>query len=169
MDITEGDPPIASRGRVDTTDPNPPGSVRSKERPSPPDRSVAVRWTEKLASAGYSPVPSYFLKNYHRLRPHAGADGLTSTEAMIILQIMDFRWDARAPFPTVTTIAKQMGLQARTVRAAIARMESLKYIRRQLAANGGPNRYHFDGLFAALDALYDEDVKKADEQKKEGA
>lgn len=124
-------------------------------------RSVEVRWTARLAKS-FCPVSSYFLANYHRLRPHEQAKGLTSTEAMVLIQIMDHRWDERAPFPAMKTLAQRMGLAARTIRAAIKNLEDLGYIRRERSIWGGPNRYHFKGLFEALEKLMDEDAAKRD-------
>lgn len=126
-------------------------------------RKMADRWTPKLARSGFCPVSSYFLANYHRLKPHPGAEGLSSTEAMVLIQILDFKWDSKMPFPTISTLATRMGLAPRTVRAAIARVEALGYVERVLAPNGGPNRYKFDGLFKALEAMYDQDLEAADD------
>lgn len=120
------------------------------------DRSVAARWTPRLAENHFTAVSAVFLENLQRLRPHDGARGLNPTEAMVIIQLMSFKWDARAPFPALTTIADRLGLAPRTVRATVKRLEELGYIRREASTFGGTNRYHFDGLFRALEALLDE-------------
>ncbi|MGA7124403.1 MAG: hypothetical protein WBY94_30150 [Polyangiaceae bacterium] len=36
---------------------------------------------------------------------------INSTEAMLVIQLHDFKWDARAPYPTVRTLAERMGLR----------------------------------------------------------
>lgn len=76
---------------------------------------------------------------------------MTSTEAMLIIQILDHKWDSRAPFPTIKTLALRMGLSTRMIRAALKNLEDGGYIKREPLPNGGPNRYHFDGLFTALE------------------
>jgi hypothetical protein len=122
---------------------------------------VEVRLTPKLAN-GFCAVPSILIQGAHRLRPHEGAQGLTPTEVLILIHLLDRKWDARMPFPAITTVAEQMGLKPRTVRGAIQRLEKLGYLKRLPMMNGGPNRYDLSGLFAVLEKLMDEDVAKAD-------
>ena len=111
---------------------------------------VDQRWSPALAKK-FCPVSSIFLEHYHELAPVPGGRGMTSTEAMLIIQILDYKWDSRAPFPTVKTLAKRMGLSARMIRTALKNLEDGQYIRREPFPNGGPNRYHFEGLFTALE------------------
>lgn len=124
------------------------------------DYSISKRWTPLLGRR-FCAVSSAFLEHYHELRPHPGARGLTSTEAMLVVQLFDFKWDERAPFPTVRKLASRMGITPRAVRAALKSLEDSKYIKRDPMPDGGPNRYHFDGLFAALEALLQEKAKEA--------
>lgn len=122
---------------------------------------IAKRLTSRLAN-GYCAVPSILIRGAHRLRPHEGARGLNTTEVMVLIHLLDRKWDDRMPFPALTTIAAAMGLKARSVRAAVKRLEDLHYIRRHPMPNGGPNRYDLSGLFAALEKLLDEDVEKSE-------
>jgi hypothetical protein len=119
--------------------------------------TIEARWTKRLA-AQFCPVSSYFLANYHRLKPHPQGRSLNSTEAMLIVHLVDHKWDDRAPFPTVGTLAKRMSLSARGVRNALQMLESAGYVRREASATGGPNRYHLQGLFSALEELMAADV-----------
>jgi len=82
---------------------------------------------------------------------------------------MSHKWDSRAPFPALTTIAERIGLDVRTVRASVKRLEDLGYLRREPAPYGGPNRYHLEGLFRALEQLIDEDAKAEAASSKEAA
>jgi DNA-binding MarR family transcriptional regulator len=125
-------------------------------KPKPIDRSMAARWTPALAAAPFTPVPAVMLENLQRLRPHDGARGLNCTETMVLLQLLSFKWDVRAPWPSLATIADRLGLKVRTVRATLQRLEELKYVRRERSAYGGTNRFHLDGLFAALEKLLEE-------------
>ena len=131
-------------------------SIAAPPGPPSPDRSVAARWTARLAER-YTPISEVFLHNLHRLRRHPNERGLNPTETLIIIQIMSHKWDGRAPFPALTSIAERMSLDVRTVRASVKRLENLGYLRREPSLNGGPNAYHLDGLFRALEALQDED------------
>jgi DNA-binding FadR family transcriptional regulator len=96
----------------------------------------------------------------HRLRPHNQAQGLTSLEAMVIVQIVSHKWDERAPFPALGTIAERLSVSRRTIRGALERLEDFGYVRREFSSTGGTNRYHFDGLVRALESLIAEDARK---------
>src|SRR5579872_6120930 len=76
----------------------------------PPDgntvsgRSIAVRWgSSRLFDEGFLGVPAAFLKYYTLLE-------LTAGEAMFVLQLMSFKWNEQAPFPSYKTLAQRMGI-----------------------------------------------------------
>ena len=127
-----------------------------------PDRRPEVRWGQKLGSR-FTPVSQFFLHNYYRLRPHEGARGLSSTEVMVLIHLMDHKWDTRDPFPTLTLIAKRMDMKVRNVRDTVKRLEDLGYLTRIPSTNGGPNRYALNGLIVALEKLMAEDIAKTDD------
>ena len=77
---------------------------------------------------------------------------------MVIIHLVDHKWDERAPFPTVRTLATRMSLSVRGVRNALQTLESNGYVRREASATGGPNRYHLQGLFEALEQMMASDV-----------
>lgn len=118
--------------------------------------SVQARWSEKLGKH-FCPVSSYFLANYHRLRPFEAARGLNSSEAMLLIHILDHKWTEKAPWPAVGTLARRMGITPRAVRMLLKSLEESKYIRRELRSNGRTTLYHLDGLQRALEKLFDED------------
>jgi DNA-binding transcriptional ArsR family regulator len=124
---------------------------------------VAKRWTNRLG-AHFCPVSTFFLENYHRLAAAPGQPGLNSTEAMLVIHLVDFKWDERDPFPTVGTLATRMGLTPRHVRDTLKSLQERGYVDRIPGASGGRNRYDLRGLFDALEALMDADVQKRDEQ-----
>ncbi|MBI5078833.1 helix-turn-helix domain-containing protein [Candidatus Saganbacteria bacterium] len=129
---------------------------------------IALRWSEKLVKQ-FTPVSDYFLANYHRLKNDRGTETpLRSTEAMLIIQIMRYKWDARAPYPTLGKLAKQMGISTRSVRANLKSLEDLGFIRRERNMYGGPNHYHFDGLIQALEKMLAADEAEADRAEMEG-
>lgn len=126
---------------------------------TPTDRSVAARWTARLG-ARFCPVSSYFLANYHRLEPpHVKA--LHPTEVLTIIHLLDFKWDERAPWPTVGTLAERMGLSSRAVRDATKSLEDRGLLRRAQKYDGGPNTYDLRQLFERLESMMDDDDAKA--------
>ena len=124
--------------------------------------SVEMRWTPRLAKQ-FCPVSSYFLANYARLKPHPNARGLTSSEAMFIIQLMDFKWDERMPYPTMNTLAERLGVGRRSARKTASNLVEQGYLNR-VEMPYGPNRYDLEPLFKALESLMDEDIKKHDEE-----
>jgi DNA-binding MarR family transcriptional regulator len=126
---------------------------------SPPEksgRSVSERWTPALAKH-WTPVSSFFLENYHRL-PLTKGGGLTSSEAMLLIHLIDYKWTDEAPWPSVAALAKRMDITRRAVRLSLAKLEE-KGLLRRVAAPGRnrSNRYVLDGLFAQLEALLAQD------------
>lgn len=110
-----------------------------------PDRSFTARWKHgELFARGYLPVPAQFLFHYAKLKPQ-----LTATEAMFVLQLMSFKWDANHPFPSCSTIAKRMGVTDKMVRRYAKSLEEKQYLVRN-QRNGRSNTYDLTPLFNAL-------------------
>lgn len=135
----------------------------SSFRVTPATSSVGKRWTERLGTP-FCAVSSYFLEHYHRLASEPGQRGLSSTEAMLVIQLMAYKWDERDPYPTVGTLAKRMGLTPRHVRDTLKTLQERGYVARVPRERGGANRYDLSGLFKALEAMMDADVQKRDEK-----
>lgn len=68
-------------------------------------------------------------------------------------QLLSHKWDARLPYPALTTIAGRMGLSTRAIRAAVKTLEEAGYLRRLPTYAGGRNRYDLSGLLAVLEEL----------------
>src|SRR5688572_56521 len=115
-------------------------------------RQVADRWTPRIAGGGWTPVSDFFLKNYHRLRT-------THSEAMVLIHLVSFKWDAAAPFPSLKTIGKRMGITVASVRSHLRNLEGKGFLTRQMRV-GKTNRFHLLGLFGAIERLMDEDAKR---------
>ena len=116
-------------------------------------RRVSERWSGALASGGWTPVPDFFLANYHRL-------GVSPIEAMTVLHLISHKWGADAPFPSVATIAQRMGLKASSVRAHLRQLEKKGVLKRQYRV-GTTNRFDLAGLFKKLEELADDDRRQA--------
>ena len=109
-------------------------------------RSVATRWSPKLAEGGWVPVSEYFLDHYHELKPYH----LTHGEAMFVIHLIRHKWDERAPYPAYGSLAKKMGVSAKTARRHAQSLEQKGYLRRE-ARTAQPNMFYLEGLFGALE------------------
>lgn len=117
-------------------------------------RSFIKRWKHKnLFDRGFLVVPTLFLQHYAHLQPHP----LTPGEALFVLHLMEFKWDANAPFPGYKTLAGRMGVSDKMARRYAQSLESKKYLRREMRV-GQTNKFDLTPLFDAL--------SKAVEQKK---
>lgn len=122
-------------------------------------RKVGDRWTPAVAAHGWTPICDYFLTNYHRL-------GITHGGAMLVVHLISFKWDADAPFPSLSRLAKYMGITPTSVRTHLRRLEQKGYLYRQMRT-GTTNRFHLTGLFDAMEKLMDEDREEAAKAKDE--
>jgi hypothetical protein len=124
-----------------------------------PDRQVANRWTPRLAQVGWTPISNYFLENYHRLK-------LTHTEAMVVVHLLQFKWDDAAPFPSLGTLAKRMGVTPPSVRTHLRALEKKGCLQREMQI-GSTNRFHLQGLFLKLETLMTRDGIAMPRQRRE--
>ena len=107
-------------------------------------------WTKKLGKS-FTPVSSYFLDNYHRLKYP-----ITAVEFLLVVHLLKYKWDEAMPVPAIRTLAKCMMRSEQAVRAAARSLERKGYLRRHMT-RGETNRFDFAPLFAALEELYDAD------------
>ena len=103
------------------------------------------RWAPELKSDGFVPVSTFFLENYHRLKPY----DLTYGEAMFVVHLMQHKWDEQAPFPAYKTIAHRMHVSVKTARRWAASLEQKGYLKREMRV-AQTNRFHLKGLIDAL-------------------
>lgn len=123
--------------------------------PAKRDRSLVARLTAALA-VQFVAVPTYFLQNYHRLRPHPGAKGMSNSEAMFVIHLLDHKWDERKPFPSQETLATRMGVSTRRIRQIAKTLKDTGY----LTWDNRPynsNAYDLTPLFGALEDLMRQD------------
>lgn len=131
---------INSENNVTTLPSTPPESLTI-------NRKLAARWggNELLFSFGWLGVPDSFLQRYTNLRPY----GLTAGEAMFVIQLMTFKWNDKAPFPSYKTLSKRMGVTDKMVRRYAAGLEGKGYLKRQ-GRIGTTNSFDLTPLFEAL-------------------
>ena len=106
------------------------------------------KWAAELKSDGHVQVSTFFLENYHRLKPYP----LTHGEAMFVVHLMQHKWGAEAPYPGYKTIAKRMGVSDKTARRLAKSLEDKKYLVREIR-EAKTNRFHLAKLMDALVSL----------------
>lgn len=110
--------------------------------------SFEKRWAPSLKADGFVPISTFFLENYHRLRPF----DLTYGEAMFVIHLMQHKWTEHAPYPAYKTISQRMHVSAKSARRWAASLEKKGYLRREKQI-GATNRFHLNGLMDALVSL----------------
>jgi len=131
-------------------------STRTSEEHVESERSFVQRWKhKKLFDKGFVAVPARFLQLYSHLKPFP----LSSGEALFILHLMEFKWDANAPFPGYKTIAARMGVSDKMARRYAHSLETKKLLRRQKRI-GQTNRFDLTPLFDALAKAVDQHEQK---------
>jgi len=121
-------------------------SVHTAAQLPPPDRSFVGRWKHAdLFKKGFLVVPSAFLQNYAHLKPYE----LTTGEALFVLHLMEFKWDATAPFPGYKRLAQRMGVSDKMVRRYAQSLETKGYLRR-IERTGQTNLFDLTPLFDVL-------------------
>jgi hypothetical protein len=110
-------------------------------------RSATARWGKQdttLFREGWLSVPNKFLRSYTALNPP-----LSSGEALFVLQLMTFKWDDAAPFPSYGRIAKTMGVTDKMARRYAQSLQKKGYLVRQFQKRA-PNKFDLTRLFDAL-------------------
>ena len=114
----------------------------AEQRQRSGSREAGQRWAPHRVTS-FTPISDYFLEHYADLP-------LTSTEAMVIVHLMSFKWGVEAPYPAIKTIARRMKLTDTQVRTHIRNLERNGYLRRTIRA-GETNRFHLEPLFEKLE------------------
>lgn len=113
------------------------------------NHALIARWGKHdvlfNARDGWLGVPTVFLRYYDKLKPYS----LTTAEAMFVLQLMTYKWTEEAPFPSYTTLAKNMGVTTKMVRRYAKQLEEKGYLMR-MARIGSSNKFELQPLFNAL-------------------
>lgn len=99
----------------------------------------------------FTAISTFFIHNYTRL-------GMSATEFAFVCQLMTFKWDERAPYPSLATIAARMGNDQRYLRKVCAKLQKRGLLHRELSKSGGPSKYHLNGLFTKLETLMKQDA-----------
>jgi hypothetical protein len=123
-------------------------------------RSYSKRWKhESLIANGYTVIPSTFLKLYSRLKPYA----ITMPEAMLIVHLMEFKWDSKNPYPSYKTLALRMGVSDKRVRRLAQSLEQKGYLKRKMRM-ARTNEFDLNPLFDALAAAATVDLSSVQDK-----
>ena len=114
-----------------------------------PSRSFAARWgSTTLFDEGFVGVPAAFLRYYTRL-------ALSHGEAMFVLQLMSFKWNENAPFPSYKTLSQRMDITPEMARRHAKSLETKKLLTR-VKRTGQSNAFDLRPLTQALEATLQE-------------
>lgn len=146
-----------------------------ERRETPSTRSLEQRWGASVTGRGWTAVPNVLLEYQGRLR-------LKDQEVMVLLHLMRFWWEKdQIPYPSVATLAKNLGKDERSVRRILKRLEEHPYpqeewgmtpgyLRRigRKKANGGQdsNQFNLLPLKRALEKLVEEENALREERQK---
>jgi DNA-binding transcriptional regulator YhcF (GntR family) len=130
-----------------------------------PKNTLARKTTSRLAEGGFCALPTLFLAHCAGLR---GSDGkpLKSSEILLAIHILSFKWNEEHPFPAIETLAQRMGMNVRSIRKLLTSLEQAGLVTR-LQVPRRANRYDLSQLFQAIERLADEQVAKLEAAKAE--
>jgi len=111
-------------------------------------RALVRRWGghPELFRDGFVGVPSTLLAVSGKLEPK-----LTPADVLLVLNLMAFKWDEKAPFPSYRTLAERMGVSVAYARKLAASLEKKGYLVRE-ARIGASNQFNLSPLFERLAA-----------------
>lgn len=140
-------------------------SSQSASSPSDTDRSHQARWGgyDQIFEDGYVPVPVTFLTYMAQMAPYI----LTPAEALFVIQLMAFKWDKSAPYPSYSTLADRMGVTKGYARKIARRLERKGFLER-VSRKGRTNAFDLTGLFEEL-ANHIREQREAEENEKPSA
>jgi hypothetical protein len=112
-----------------------------------PARDVVTRWggDPRIRSEGFVTVPVRFLMYHAALKPYR----LEAVEAFFIVHLMAYKWDDAAPFPSMTTIARRMGVSVNYARTIARNLEGKGFLSR-IQRVGTSNAFDLTPLFTKL-------------------
>ena len=110
------------------------------------NHSLAARWGSlRLFDEGFVGVPASLVTRYAKL-------GLSAGEFVFVLELMVFKWNEQAPFPSYHTLAHRMGVTTEMTRRHAKSLESKGMLKR-LRRTGQSNVFDLLPLTTTLNAL----------------
>jgi DNA-binding MarR family transcriptional regulator len=122
------------------------------------------KWSKLLMAAGWTAMPSVIIEKQEAL-------GLDALDMNIILHLSHYWWTPdNLPHPSVETIAKAVGVKARTVQKRIKALHELGMIerveRRDTPYGSRTNLYGFKGLITKATPFAEEKIAEIEQRQK---
>ena len=128
------------------------------------NKTLGDRWTPLLAKTNHTVLVNGFLDYYSTIRvtPEGEEEALRlrAPDAMLIIHLMRYKWDQKAPHPSYAWLADNMGVTIPAIRKILRKLEKMKLVirdeRREATEKGNGallgQYFKMDGLFQALEA-----------------
>jgi len=129
-----------------------------KPEPEPkPARDVVTRWggDSRIKQEGFVPIPKRFLDYHAALKPFS----LTVAEALFVIHLVQYKWDAQHPYPSLKTLARRMGITPVYARKLARGLEG-KGLLKRLPRSGYTNAFDLTPLFKKLAAHVTAEAEK---------
>jgi hypothetical protein len=137
--------------------------MAKRRQPVPTPIAYVKRWKHApLFDRGYLPVPQLFLERAAKLNPR-----LKPAQALLVLNLLSFKWFEDAPFVSYATLGGRLGISAKQAQRQAKELERAGYLRIE-EQPGRQNRFHLDGLFDALNGLPVQQGEQADAGQEHG-
>lgn len=123
----------------------------AKNRHSEPLRE---KWGDKIMSAGWVLLPTALIEGQREI-------GLDPVDLALVLHLTRFWWRRDdLPYPSKQRLAKEMGMQPRSIQRRLARLEKLHLVKRHPRHDKKTGRhlsscYSLDGLIAKGEVVAD--------------
>jgi len=98
------------------------------------DRNIILRGADAATSQGYTQVPNFLLRMKE----------ITSGDKMTFAMILSYKWQNDSCFPGQATLAKDMGVDERTVRRHIQALQVAGLLLIQQRGQGKTNIYELN-------------------------
>lgn len=128
------------------------------------NKTLGDRWTPLIAKTNHTVLVNGFLDYYSTIRftPEGEEEALRlrAPDAMLIIHLMRYKWDQKAPHPSYAWLADNMGVTIPAIRKILRKLEKMKLVirdeRREATEKGNGallgQYFKMDGLFQALEA-----------------
>ena len=98
------------------------------------DRNIILRGADAATSEGYTQVPNFLLR----------MKNITSGDKMTFAMILSYKWQNDSCFPGQATLAKDMGVDERTIRRHIQALQTAGLLVIQQRGQGKTNVYELN-------------------------
>ncbi len=98
------------------------------------DRNIILRGADAATREGYTQVPNFLLR----------MKSITSGDKMTFAMILSYKWQNDSCFPGQATLAKDMGVDERTVRRHIQALQTAGLLVIQQRGQGKTNVYELN-------------------------